>query len=73
MRQVLTQTHQSRGAGTSSLMMQTLVNDREREREGGGGGLLNAIASSLCSEGRHKVGVVHFSWVTVSARLPSRH
>lgn len=40
MRQVLTQTHQSRGAGTSSLMMQTLVNDREREREGGGGVLI---------------------------------
>lgn len=37
MRQVLTQTHQSRGAGTSSLMMQTLVNDRERA---GGGGLI---------------------------------
>lgn len=72
MRQVLTQTHQSRGAGTSSLMMQTLVNDRQRERERGGG-LLKAIASSLCREGRHKVGVVHFSWVTVSALLPSRH
>lgn len=68
MRQVLTQTHQSRGAGTSSLMMQTLVNDRQRKRRREGGGvLLKAIASSLCREGKHKVGVVHFSRVTISA------
>lgn len=67
MRQVLTQTHQSKGAGTGRLMMQTLVNDRKRERgREKEGALLKLIASSLCWE-----GTVHFCrWVFLPDFLP---